>query len=79
MLGRMKYVIAAILIAAGACLIYGGHRRSGSIAGIAERTSKDIADAFDGRIRHPNYVVYYTGGGLLIAVGAWVALRGRKA
>jgi len=45
MLGRMKYVIAAILIAAGACLIYGGHRRSGSIAGIAERTSKDIADA----------------------------------
>jgi hypothetical protein len=79
MLGSMRNVIAALLIIAGACLIYGGHRRAGSIAGIAERTSKDIADAFDGRIRHPNYIVYFTGGGLLIAVGAWVALRGRKA
>jgi hypothetical protein len=75
MLGRMRYVIAAILIAAGALLIYSGQRRSGSIAGMAERTRKEIADAFDGRTRQPNYIVYYTGGALLIAGGAWFALR----
>jgi hypothetical protein len=75
MLGGMKYVIAAILIAAGAFLLFSGHRRSGSIAGMAERTGKEIADAFDGRIRHPHYLVYYTGGALLIAGGAWFALR----
>ena len=75
----MKYVIAALLIAAGACLIYRGHRRADSIKGIAERTGKEIADAFDGRIRHPHYIVYYTGGVGLIAFGAWVALRTQKA
>jgi len=75
----MKYVIAALLIIAGAYLIYCGHRRAGSIEGIAERTGKDIANAFDGRIRHPHYIVYYTGGGGLIAVGVWVVLRKQKA
>lgn len=75
----MKYVIAAILIAAGGCLIFGGHRRARSIEGIAERTGKDIADAFDGRMRHPHYAFYYAGGLGLIAVGVWVALRKQQA
>jgi hypothetical protein len=79
MLGAMKQLVAAILIAAGAYLIYCGHRRAGSIAGIAEKTGKEFADVFDGRIRHPNYVAYYVGGGALILGGALVALRGRKA
>ena len=75
----MKLLVAAVLITAGAFLIYCGHRRADSIAGIAEKAGKDVADVFDGRIRHPNYVVYYVGGGALVVVGALVALRGRKA
>lgn len=71
----MKYIIAAILLVVGAALIYHGHRRSGSIRGLAERTGKDIANAFDGRTRQPDYLYYYAGGGALIAAGAWVALR----
>jgi len=78
MLAGMKYLVAALLIAAGAYLIYCGHRRADSVAGVVEKTRKDIADAFDGRIRHPNYIVYYTGGGVLIAAGAWVAVRKAK-
>jgi LPXTG-motif cell wall-anchored protein len=78
MLGGMKYLIAAILIAAGAYLIDYGHRRADSIAGIAEKTGKDIANAFDGRTRQPDHLYYYVGGGALIAGGAWVALRKRK-
>jgi hypothetical protein len=75
MLGNMKPIIAAVLIIVGAGLIYQGHRRDGSIRGLAERTGKDIANAFDGRTRQPDYLYYYTGGGVLIVAGAWVALR----
>ena len=71
----MKYLVAAILIAAGAYLISYGHRRADSIAGIAEKTGKDIANAFDGRTRQPDHLYYYVGGGVLIVAGAWVALR----
>jgi hypothetical protein len=79
MLGAMKLLVAVILIAAGAYLIYCGHRRADSIAGIAEKTGKDIADVFDGGIRRPNYIAYYAGGGALMVCGALVALRGPKA
>jgi hypothetical protein len=78
MLNPMKYVIAAVFIAAGAYLIYCGHCRAGSIAGFAERTGKNIADVFDGRIRNSHYIVYYTSGCGLIAAGAWVALHKQK-
>ena len=71
----MRYIIAVVIIAVGAGLIYHGHRRAGSIAGFAEKTGKDIANAFDGRTRQPDHVYYYVGGGALIAAGAWVALR----
>jgi hypothetical protein len=71
----MKYIIAAVLIVVGAGLIYHGHRRSDSIRGFAERTGKDIANAFDGRTRQAEYLYYYAGGGVLIAAGVWVALR----
>lgn len=75
MLNNMKYIIAIVLIAVGAGLIYHGHRRADSIVGLAEKTGKDIANAFDGRTRKPNYISYYIGGGALIAAGAWIALR----
>jgi len=75
----MKYIIATVLIAAGAVLIYHGHRRGDSIAGLAEKTGKDIANAFDGRNRQPDHVYYYVGGGVLIVAGAWFALRGSAA
>lgn len=74
----MKYLIAAMLITVGTYLIYCGHRRAGSLAGVAEKTGKDIADVFDGRIRHPNYVGYYIAGGVLVLAGACVALRKPK-
>jgi hypothetical protein len=78
MLGAMKYLIALALIAAGSYLIYYGHRRADSMAGLAERTGKDIANAFDGQTRTPKYVHYYVGGGALIAAGAVVALYKKK-
>lgn len=79
MLSGMKHLIAAVLIVAGAWLIYSGHRRANSIAGIAEKTGKDIADVFDSRIRHPDYAAYYAGGAVLIVAGALIALRKSKA
>ncbi len=71
----MKYLMAFGLIAAGGYLLYVGHRRAESVAGIAERTGKDIANAFDGKTRQPEHLYYYAGGGALIVAGAFVALR----
>jgi LPXTG-motif cell wall-anchored protein len=71
----MKYVIGAVLIAVGGYLIYLGNRRADSIAGIAEKTGKDIANAFDGKTRTGQSTYYYIGGGVLIAAGAFVALK----
>jgi hypothetical protein len=71
----MKYLIAFILIAVGGYLIYLGYRRAESVAGIAERTGKDIANAFDGKTRQPGHLYYYAGGGALILAGAFVAVR----
>jgi hypothetical protein len=78
MIGGMKYLVAAVLVAAGAYLIYYGHRQASSIGGAAAKTGKEIANAFDGKSRQPQYVYYYAGGGALIVVGAAVGLMKRK-
>lgn len=71
----MKYVIAVLLVAIGGYLVYLGNRRADSVAGIAEKAGKDIANAFDGKARQGEHVYYYVGGGVLIVAGIFTALR----
>lgn len=71
----MKYVLAALLVAIGGYLIYLGNRRADSVAGIAEKAGKDIANAFDGKSRQGEHVYYYVGGGAMIVAGVFTALR----
>ncbi len=75
LLAAMKHLLAIVLIVIGGYLIYLGHRRAESVAGIAEKAGKDIANAFDGKTREGQHVYYYVGGGLLILAGAVVALK----
>jgi hypothetical protein len=75
LLTGMKYLIAIALVAVGVYVIYLGNRRADSVAGIAERTGNDIANAFDGKTRQAQHMYYYIGGGALILTGAFVAWR----
>ena len=74
----MKYLIAVLLIALGGFLIYAGCRRARSVSGIAGRTGREIANAFDGKLRVGQHVYYYAGGGALILAGAATLLARRK-
>lgn len=64
-----------VLIALGAVVIYFGHRRAESVAGVSAKVGKEVANAFDGKARQPEYIWYYAGGGVLIAAGLFMALR----
>ena len=71
----MKILLALVLIAAGALLLYQGDKRRNSLAGAAETFGKDVASALDGKARAPEHLWYFAGGGALILVGLMVALR----
>jgi hypothetical protein len=74
----MKYLVALLLIALGGFLIYAGCRRARSVSGIAGQTGREIANAFDGKLRVGQHVYYYAGGGALVLAGAATLLIRRK-
>ena len=68
-------VISIVLIALGALTIYVGHNRADSVAGVSDKVGAQVANAFDGKARQPDYMWYYVGGGVLIAAGVFMAVR----
>ena len=64
-----------ILIGAGVLIIYFGHRRENSIAGVSEKVGKDFANVFDGKARQPGHIWFYIAGSTLVAAGLFSALR----
>lgn len=57
--------------------MYSGWRQHHSLSGSAAYYGRGIAYKIDGKIRLPEYVVYYAGGAMLLATGAMVVLHGR--
>ena len=70
-----KLATSLVLIALGAVAIYVGHNRAGSVAGVSDKVGTQVANAFDGKARQPEYIWYYAGGGVLIGAGLFMALR----
>jgi uncharacterized membrane protein len=70
-----KTVLAIVLIALGATLLYLGQQRRESIAGHFESAGKSVASTVDGKPRVSDQNLYFVGGGALILVGFIVALR----
>ena len=72
-----KLIAPLTLIILGAILIVIGQRRSNSVAGISATVGTKIANTWDGKIRQPDHVWYYIGGGTLIFAGLTMALRNK--
>ena len=70
-----KLIVPLLLIVIGVIVIVTGLRRSDSVAGASETVGIKIANTWDGKVRQPDHVWYYVGGGALILAGLAVALR----
>ena len=71
----MKNLLTVLLIGVGVLIIYFGHRREDSIAGVSGKVGKEVANVIDGKTRQPEHIWYYVSGGTLIAAGLFTALR----
>lgn len=70
-----KLIAALLLIGLGIALVVVGARRADSVEGISDEIGAKIANKWDGKVRQPEHVWYYAGGGALILAGLVVALR----
>ena len=71
----MNKIIGIVLIVVGGYLFFQGWNRKDSLVGAAAETSAKVANAVDGGTRTPKHIVYMIGGGLLVIVGAGVAMK----
>lgn len=71
----MNKLIGIVLIVAGGYLFFQGWNRKDSLVGAASEAGTKVANAVDGGARTPKHVVYMVGGGLLVIVGAGLALK----
>ncbi len=71
----MKKIVAVLLIAAGGWLLYAGYQRGDSLAGRTKSTFTELKNDIDGKSRIPGHVKFYLGGAVLLAAGAWLAIR----
>ncbi len=71
----MIKIIGLVLIVVGGILVYQGLTRKDSLFGQAAEVGTDVANKVDGGARVPKHMVSIVGGGVLILVGAGIALR----
>lgn len=71
----MNKIIGIVLIVIGGFLFVQGLNRQDSLAGEASELGTSIANSVDGGTRTPQHVFYMVGGGVLVLIGAVVALR----
>ena len=66
-------ILGLIILILGAVLLFQGVSRRDSLVGHVATASTDVANSFDGGSRTPLHVTYIVGGGILIAVGAFLS------
>lgn len=71
----MNKIIGIVLIVVGGYLFFLGWNRKESVMGAAAEAGTKVANAVDGGTRTPKHLVYMIGGGLLVVVGAGVAMK----
>jgi len=71
----MKPLLAIVLLAAGAFLIYTGHRRANSLLGETKSVLVNVQDSIDGKYRTAAHVWYYAGGAACLVVGGLLLIR----
>lgn len=71
----MIKIIGLVLIVVGGILVYQGVTRKDSLLGQAAEVGTDVANRVDGGSRVPDHWVSLIGGGVLVLVGAGLALR----
>ncbi|QYM79416.1 DUF3185 family protein [Horticoccus luteus] len=70
-------ILGIILILGGAFLLYKGFQREDSLAGKLDTASTKVANSVDGGTHVANHTLYLVGGGVLVVLGAVVALKRR--
>ena len=68
-------ILGLIILILGAVLLFQGISRKDSLVGHVATASTDVANSVDGGSRTPLHVTYIVGGGVLIAVGAFLSFR----
>jgi hypothetical protein len=68
-------ILGLIILILGAVLLFQGISRRDSFVGHVAAASTDVANSIDGGSRTPLHVTYIVGGGVLIAVGAFLSFR----
>ncbi|HRE79910.1 MAG TPA: DUF3185 family protein [Opitutaceae bacterium] len=71
----MNKIIGIVLIVVGGFLFFQGLQRKDSLVGGASEVGTKVANAVDGGTRTPKHIIYMVGGGLLVLVGAGVAMK----
>lgn len=71
----MNKIIGIVLIVLGVFLFVQGLNRKDSLIGGADKLGTEVANSVDGGSRAPKHVVYMVGGGILVLIGAGVAMR----
>jgi len=71
----MNKIIGIVLIVVGGFLFFQGWSRKDSLVGGAAEVGTKMANAVDGGARTPKHIIYMVGGGLLVVVGAGVAMK----
>lgn len=71
----MNKIIGIALIIIGGILFFQGLSRKDSLVGEAAEVGTSIANSVDGGARTPRHIVYMVGGGVLVVVGAGLAMR----
>jgi Protein of unknown function (DUF3185) len=68
-------ILGLVILILGAVLLFQGISRRDSLVGHVATASTDVANSFDGGSRTPLHVTYIIGGGVLVAVGAFLSFR----
>jgi hypothetical protein len=71
----MKKLVGLALILVGGWLVYVGFTRGDSLAGKTKSGIAELKNEIDGKMRIPDHVWYYVGGGVLIIAGAAAMAR----
>lgn len=74
----MKKLVGLILLIIGIYLCYVGHQRHDSVAGAIDSASTTVANKVTGEPHTTDATWYYVGGGVLILIGVFSLLGGRR-
>lgn len=71
----MRTILAIVLLAAGAFLIYTGYRRADSVLGETKTLIVKAQDSIDGKYRTAAPVWYYVSGAACLVAGGLLLIR----